>query len=184
MNAADVNLYLVGFMGTGKTTVGRAVAQRLGFALLDSDHEIERQEGHTIAEIFEQRGEAAFRKLERRYIESGHPSSRSVISCGGGLVVAQGMLELLQSRGVVICLHASIETILARTARHRHRPLLNVDDPDARVRTLFAEREPIYKRAGTVLLTDARPLNEIVAHVIRAWRREAADFARNRNDRR
>jgi len=177
MNATDVNLYLVGFMGTGKSTVGRAVAQRLGFTLRDSDHEIERQQGKAIAEIFASEGEAAFRGLERRFVESGHPATRVVVSCGGGLVVQPGMLELLQTRGVVICLHASIETILARTARHRHRPLLNVEDPEARVRALYAEREPIYKRAGTVLLTDARPLSDIVAHVIRAWRRESVDFA-------
>lgn len=178
MNATDVNLYLVGFMGTGKTTIGRAVSQKLGFELVDSDQEIERQQRRTIAEIFEQEGEVAFRKLERAYIENGHPTSRTVVSCGGGLIVPEGMLELLRSRGVVICLHASIETILARTARHRHRPLLNVEDPEARVRTLFAQREPIYKRAGTVLLTDSRPLTDIVAHVIRAWRRDAAEFVR------
>ena len=178
MNAADVNLYLVGFMGTGKTTIGRAAAQRMGFALLDTDHEIERQQGRTIAEIFSGSGEAAFRSLEREYIESGHPATRTVVSCGGGLVVPPGMLDLLQSRGVVICLHASIETILARTERHQHRPLLNVDDPNLRVRTLYAAREPIYKRAGTVILTDSRPLHEIVGHVVRAWRREAAEFVR------
>jgi len=178
MNADATNLYLVGFMGTGKSTVGRIVAKQMNFEFLDSDQEIERQQGRTIAEIFERDGEAAFRKLERAYIETGHPASRAVISCGGGLIVPDGMLELLRSRGVVICLHASIETILVRTARHRHRPLLNVEDPEARVRTLFAQREPIYKRAGTVLLTDSRPLNDIVAHVIRAWRRDAAEFVR------
>jgi shikimate kinase len=178
MNAADVNLYLVGFMGTGKTTIGRTVAQRIGFELLDSDHEIERLQGKTIADIFAAEGEPAFRQLERQFVESGHPPTRTVISCGGGLVVTPGLLEGLHERGVVICLHASIETILARTARHRHRPLLNVEDPDARVRALYAVREPIYKRAGTVILTDARPLGDIVAHVIRAWRRESADFAR------
>jgi shikimate kinase len=178
MNAADVNLYLVGFMGTGKTTIGRAAAQRLGFELVDSDHEIERQKGKTIAEIFAGEGEAAFRKFEREFVETGHPAMRTVVSCGGGLVVQPGMLDLLNSRGVVICLHASIETILARTSRHQHRPLLNVDDPDARVRTLYAAREPIYKRAGTVILTDSRSMTDIVAHVVRAWRREAADFAR------
>jgi shikimate kinase len=180
MNAAEVNLYLVGFMGTGKTTIGRAVAQRLGFALLDSDQEIERAQGRAIADIFATDGEAAFRAMERAYIERGHQATHAVVSCGGGLVVQPGMLAALQERGVVICLHASIETILARTARHRHRPLLNVEDPDAQVRALYAVREPIYKRAGTVILTDARPLNDIVAHVIRAWRREAADFVRAR----
>ncbi len=178
MNAADVNLYLVGFMGTGKTTIGRAVAQRLGFALVDSDQEIERQQGRTIAEIFAAEGEGAFRTMERVFIEGGHAATRAVVSCGGGLVVQPGMLEALKARGVVICLHASIETILARTARHRHRPLLNVEDPDVRVRALYAEREPVYKRSGTVILTDARPLNDIVVHVMRAWRREAGDFVK------
>lgn len=181
MNPADVNLYLVGFMGTGKTTVGRAVAQKIGFQVLDSDHEIERQQKKTIPEIFGHDGEPAFRAMEREFIEHGHPAERTLIACGGGLVVQPGMLALLKSKGVVICLHASLETILERTGRHRNRPLLAVDDPEARVRTLYAVREPIYKRSGTVILTDARPLQEIVPHVVRAWRRDAVDFARSRS---
>lgn len=178
MNSTDVNLYLVGFMGTGKTTVGRAVAQKLGFQLLDSDAEIERQQGRTVSEIFAQQGEPAFRALERSFIDGGHTAERTVIACGGGLVVQPGMLDLVKTKGVVICLHASIETILERTARHRTRPLLAVENPEERVRTLYAQREPIYKRCGTVVLTDSRPLGDIVAHVIRAWRRDAQDFVR------
>jgi len=178
MNAADANLYLVGFMGTGKTTIGRAVAQKLGFALLDSDHEIERQQGKTVADIFAQNGEPAFRVMEREFILNGHPAQRTVVACGGGLVVQPGMLAVLLGKGVVVCLHASIESILARTARQRSRPLLNVEDPEQRVRTLYAQREPIYKQAGTVILTDARPLQDIASHVMRAWRRDAGDFAR------
>ena len=178
MNAADVNLYLVGFMGTGKTTVGRAVAHRLGFHLLDSDHEIERLQGKAIPEIFAEAGELAFRAMERAFIEGGHPAERVVVSCGGGLVVQPGMLDQLKQKGVVVCLHASIETILERTARHRNRPLLAVEDPAARIRALFAAREPIYKQAGTVILTDSRPLQDVAGHVLRAWRRDAVDFAR------
>lgn len=180
MNPADVNLYLVGFMGTGKTTVGRALAHKTGFAALDSDHEIERLQGKTIPDIFAQEGEPAFRAMEREFIEHGHPAARTIVACGGGLVVQPGMLELLKSKGVVICLHASVETILARTARHRNRPLLAVEDPEARIKSLYAAREPIYRRAGTLILTDARPLHEIVAHVMRAWKRDAADFARGK----
>jgi shikimate kinase len=178
MNPADVNLYLVGFMGTGKSTVGRAVAQKLGFELLDSDVEIERQQGRTISDIFATDGEAAFRVMERAFIENGHPAQRTVVACGGGLVVQPGMLDALRQRGVVVCLHASIQTILDRTARHRTRPLLAVDNPEERVRTLYAQREPIYRRCGTLILTDSRPLLDITGHVIRAWRRDAADFAR------
>ncbi|MBI4623013.1 MAG: shikimate kinase [Verrucomicrobia bacterium] len=180
MNAAHVNLYLVGFMGTGKTTVGRTVAHKLGFHVLDSDHEIERRQGKTIPDIFAQHGEAAFRAMEREFIEHGHPAEGTVVACGGGLVVQPGMLELLKGKGVVVCLHASIETILARTARQRNRPLLEVENPEQRVRTLYAEREPIYRQSGTVILTDSRPLHDIVAHVMRAWRRDAVDFARGR----
>ena len=178
MNAADVNLYLVGFMGTGKTTIGRLVAQRIGFELIDSDAEIEKRAGKTIASIFEAQGEPAFRAMERRFIEAEHPEARVVVSCGGGLVVQPGMLELLRARGVVVCLHASLETILARTARHRTRPLLNVADPEAQIRALYTAREPIYRSAGSMILTDSRPLHDIVAHVVRTWRREAADYVR------
>ena len=172
------NLYLVGFMGTGKTTIGRAVAQRLQFQLLDSDHEIEREQGRPIPAIFATDGEKAFREMERRFIENGHPAVRCVVACGGGLVVQPGMLDALRTRGVVICLHASLETILKRTASNKNRPLLQVDDPMERLQVLYAEREPIYKRAGAVILTDHRPTGDIVAHVLRTYRREALEWSR------
>ncbi len=176
----DVNLYLVGFMGTGKTTVGRAVAQKLGFQLLDSDHEIERRKQKPVAQIFAEEGEVAFRVLEREFIEAGHPPRQQVVACGGGLIVPPGMLEMLQAKGVVMCLHASLDTILRRTQGNRNRPLLNVDDPGERIRTLFAQREPIYKRAGTTILTDGRQLTDIVSHVLRAYRREAEEWTKAR----
>src|SRR5688500_10234997 len=136
MNPADVNLYLVGFMGTGKTTVARGVGHKLGFQVLDSDHEIERVQGKTIPQIFAEDGEPAFRAFEREFVERGHPAERTVVACGGGLAVQPNMVEQLQAKGVVICLHASLETILARTARHRNRPLLEVENPEERIRLL------------------------------------------------
>ena len=178
MQPGGVNLYLVGFMGTGKTTVGRAVAHQLGFALLDSDHEIERQQGKPIPEIFAKQGEAAFRVMERAFVEGGHPATGTVVACGGGLVVQPGMLELVKSKGVVICLHASLETILRRTQGNKNRPLLDVENPMERIRALYAVREPIYNQAGSIILTDGRTLADIVQHVMRTYRREAADFAR------
>ena len=179
MHPGDVNLYLVGFMGTGKTTIGRAVAHRLGFALLDSDHEIERRQGKSIPQIFATDGEPAFRQMERAFVDGGHSEKRTVVACGGGLVVQPGVLELLRAKGVIICLHASLETILRRTQGNRNRPLLDVEDPMARIRTLYAAREPIYNQAGTVILTDGRPMLDIVQHVLRAYRREASEFARS-----
>jgi shikimate kinase len=166
-------------MGTGKTTVGRSVAHRIGFKCSDSDHEIERKSGKSIAQIFAEDGEPAFRLMEREYVEKGHAAERVVVSCGGGLVVQPGMLELVGKKGVIVCLHASIETILQRTGRYgKTRPLLDVADPDARARALYAEREAIYRQVGTVILTDSRPLSEIAAHVVRVWRRESVEFVR------
>lgn len=179
MNAEDVNLYLVGFMGTGKTTVGRAVAVRLGFDFVDSDIAIEKEQGRAVAEIFARDGEAAFRAMERKFILN-HPAQRTVVACGGGLVVQPGMTDLLATLGVTICLHASIETILERTGSQGDRPLLAVANPTERARRLFAEREPIYRQAGTLVLTDGRSVRDIATHVVRIWRREAAEFVRVR----
>ncbi len=171
-----VNLYLVGFMGTGKSTVGRVLGQRLGMRLIDSDAEIERRAGMPIAEIFSARGEIAFREFEREFIETGHPAEGCIVSCGGGLVLQEGMVARLRQQGVVICLTARPDTILARTQGHKTRPLLDVPDPLARITELLALREPVYRAAGTQVLTDQRPLGEIVAHVQRVYLREAREF--------
>lgn len=180
MQPNDVNLYLVGFMGTGKTTVSRIVAARLGHRWVDSDHEIERLQGRPIADIFATEGEAAFRAMERDFIVGGHSAERTVVACGGGLVIQEGMLAELQKRGVVICLHATVETILRRTAGSRQRPLLNVEDPEKRIRDLYAVRDPIYRRSGSVILTDNRPQIEVVQHVMRVYRRDAEDYLKAR----
>ena len=174
----ETNLYLVGFMGTGKTTIGRAVAYRLKYQLLDSDHEIELQEDRTVADIFADKGEGYFRELENKFIDEGHGKTKCVVACGGGLVVQPGMLDKLQKRGVVVCLHASLKTILKRTSANRNRPLLHVDDPMERLRNLYAEREPIYRRAGAVILTDNRPTSDIISHVLRVYRREVSERER------
>ena len=174
MTPPDTNLYLVGFMGTGKSTVGRLVARQLGFQFLDSDHEIERLQGRPIAQIFATEGEDRFRVMEREFIERGHAARGCVVACGGGLVVPPGMLELLRARGVVMCMHAPIDTIIRRTMHASHRPLLQVENPEQRLRELYAQREEIYRRTGTMVLTDSRPMREIAAHVLRVYRLEAA----------
>ncbi len=174
----DTNLYLVGFMGTGKSTVGRLVARQVGFDFVDSDHEIERLQGKPVSQIFAEQGEAAFRAMERGFVERGHPAKRCVVSCGGGLIVPPGMLELLRGRGVVVCMHAPIDTIIQRTLHATHRPLLAVENPEQRLRDLYAQREGLYRRSGTLVLTDKRPLREIAAHVLRVYRQEAGSFGK------
>lgn len=178
MASQDVNLYIVGFMGTGKSTIGRGVAQRLHMDFLDSDHEIERTAGRRITEIFETSGEAEFRRMERVFIESGHPARGCVIACGGGLIIPDGMLEAVSARGVLICLHASILTILDRVSRNQNRPLLAGDDSATEAAQLYAKREPIYRRAGTTILTEDRSVLDTVQHVQRIYRREAHEWER------
>jgi len=178
MNSPRINLYLVGFMGTGKSTVGRQVARRMNFKFIDSDHEIERVRGKSISAIFAEDGEPAFRQLERDFVERGHPADGCVVACGGGLIVPPGMLDLLRSRGIVVCMHAPIETILERILHTTHRPLMQAGDPSERLRELYAQREELYRRAGTMVLTDHRPLREIAAHVLRIYRREATGFGK------
>lgn len=172
------NLYLVGFMGVGKSAVGRRVARELGYRFIDSDRAIEKQLGKRIPEIFRTEGEAAFRAHERAFVESGHPESGCVVACGGGLVVPPGMADLLKRKGVVVCLFASIESILERTGRNKNRPLLNVPDPERRVRELLAEREPIYMNAGTCITTEGRSMGDVVRHLLRVYRGSARQFRR------
>jgi len=173
MNEPAPNLYLVGFAGTGKSTIGRLVAHRLGFVFFDSDFEIEQRHGKPVAQIFAEEGEAAFRELERKLIAEQLPANGSVVACGGGLIVPEGRLELLQSRGFVVCLHAPIEVLVERTRRTAHRPLLAGEDREQKVRELFARREPLYRRAGTMVLTGGRTKHDIAEHVLRIYQREA-----------
>ena len=157
-------------MGVGKSTVGGRLARVLNYSFFDSDEAIEKRVGKTIPEIFADEGEAAFRQYEREFIDFGHPTEGCVVSCGGGLVVQEGMTERLKSKGVVICLFASTESILKRTQRSENRPLLSVDDPEARIRELLAEREPIYMSAGICISTEGRSISEIVRHLQRTYR--------------
>ena len=165
-------------MGVGKSAIGRRAARGLGYKFLDSDDRIEKQVGQKISAIFAAEGEAQFRAYEREFIESGHPEQGCVVSCGGGLVIEEGMQDLLKSKGVVICLFASVESIIERTSRNKNRPLLNVANPEARVRELLAEREPIYMDSGACISTDGRTIPEVVKHMLRTYRACAKRFQR------
>ena len=160
------NLYIVGFMGVGKSTIGRKVARELGYHFIDSDKEIEKKTGQKISEIFANEGELAFREMEREFINNGHPESRCVVSCGGGLVVSKGVVKILKKKGLVISLFASTKSIIERIGRDRTRPLLDIDYPEERVRKMMAEREPIYKCAGNCITTDDQSVTEVVRQVM------------------
>ena len=164
------NLYLTGFMGTGKTSIGREVARALKFRFIDSDRWIEKQAGMKIPEIFAEKGETWFREQERRFIEEGHPSEGCVVSCGGGLILAEGMREAVREKGLLLALFASPETVLARTSRNRNRPLLQAEDPETKIRELMAEREPIYRAVDLAVSTDGRSFAEVRDAVLRIYR--------------
>ncbi len=158
-------------MGVGKSAVGYRLARELNYSFFDSDEVIEKRVGKTIPKIFAEDGEAVFRRYEREFIESGHPVEGCVVSCGGGLVVQEGMSERLKSKGVVICLFASVGSIVSRTQRSKSRPLLDVDDPESRIRELFAAREQGYMNAGICISTEGRSITEVVKHVLHTYRK-------------
>jgi shikimate kinase len=159
------NLALVGFMGAGKTTVGRLVARQLGFTFVDTDEVIESRTRRRIAELFAERGEPAFRALEREVLEELLTQGRLVLATGGGLVCQPGNLELLKSRALVVCLWASVETIWERVRHQTHRPLLQVPDPRAEIVRLLAAREPYYRQADVLVNSGLRSLREVATHV-------------------
>ncbi len=165
------NLYLVGFLGTGKSAVGQMAAQELGLRFIDSDDAIEQEVGKSVRAIFEEDGVPSFRVLERRFIEERHPDSGCLISCGGGLIVPPGMSELLNSKGIVVCLHAKPETVRERTKDGESRPALNIEDPLTRITELLKERETLYRDAGPAVHTDHRSIAEVAAEVCDVYRR-------------
>ena len=167
------NLYLVGFMGTGKSAVGLRVAEKLGFHFIDVDQAIEEEEGLSITQLFDQKGEEAFRELERNFIESGHPDSNCVVSCGGGLSVPDGMPELLKKKGVAVCLWATPEVIYERTKGNSTRPLLNVIDPLSSIRKLLEQREPRYRATGNLISTVDRGLAAVTDAVLRVYQSQS-----------
>ncbi len=153
-------------MGTGKSTVGRLVAEQLRFSFLDTDELIEARAGKSIRDIFAQDGEAVFREHERRVTEELKARTSTVIATGGGLAANEENLISLKSHALVVCLWASPEMIWERVRNQSHRPLLNDPDPLAKIHQLLTERQPYYRQADVLLNTAMRSLNEITQQVI------------------
>ena len=160
------NLALIGFMGTGKSCVGRLTADLLHFTFLDTDHVIEARAGKAVSDIFAQDGEPAFRQWEQKIVEELTHRKKTVIATGGGLPANPENLTSLKTHALVVCLWASPETIWERVRAHDHRPLLNEPDPLARIRELLATREPSYRQADVLVNTEMRSLREVAQHVI------------------
>ena len=170
-----VNLALIGFMGAGKTSVGRQAAEQLHFEFLDTDELIESGTGRTISEIFKTDGEPAFRALERQTVAELALRDRTVISTGGGLPVNPANLASLKTHALVVCLWASPEKIWERVKNQTHRPLLHDPAPQKKIRDLLAAREQFYKQADVLINTDIRSVREVVQQVVHQFRLEASD---------
>lgn len=138
------NVILIGFMGTGKTSIGRRVAQSLGFDFVDTDERIIEKAGMPITEIFAEQGEEKFRDLESTVLRSTTARKNQVISTGGGVVLREENREVLARSGYVIWLNASPEAILERVSRNQERPLLQAADPLGTIREMLKQREPLY----------------------------------------
>lgn len=161
------NLFLVGPMGAGKSTIGRQLARSLQRDFLDSDREIELRTGVDIPFIFEKEGEEGFRRRESEVIDDLTRKQDIVLATGGGAVTREINRRHLAERGTVIYLHTSVDQQLVRTARDRNRPLLQTENPRARLETLMAEREPLYRElASLVIETDGRSVKDVVREIV------------------
>jgi shikimate kinase len=160
------NIVLTGFMGAGKTAVGKELAQILGMKLIDVDTEIEKSEKMTINKIFSQFGEPRFREIETGMIQQIAAGKNLIISTGGGAVLKQENMDILREDGVIVCLKASPETILRRTSASNDRPLLKVENPLEKINQLLTFRKPFYEKADIMIDTENKTPLQIAEEII------------------
>lgn len=159
------NIVLIGFMGTGKTTIATQLARSLRMRYVSTDDLIEKREKRTINEIFTTDGEEYFRDVESAVVRDLSGQEGLVIDTGGGIVIRPENIEALKASGIVICLAADEEAIMERTKKYKHRPLLNVEDPKAKIRSLLAKRAPLYAKADHTIDTGALTARQVVAKI-------------------
>lgn len=177
MSRAD-NIFLIGAMGAGKSTIGRHLAELLGKEFQDSDQEIEKRTGASIPLIFEIEGEAGFRSRESSILDDLTRKSNMVLATGGGVILSADNRRILHARGVVVYLHAPLDTILQRTRRDRHRPLLQTADRRRTLEAILKAREPIYQQTADIVVETAHRSPMSVAREI-ARKLEILDIDEN-----
>ena len=167
------NVFLVGPMGAGKSTIGRLLAKELGFPFKDSDREIEARTGADIPWIFDVEGEEGFREREEAMIAELVQERGIVLATGGGVVMREANRTALADNGLVVYLCTSVDQQLQRTAKDRQRPLLQTADPEKVLRDLMARRDPLYREiAHLVIETDQRGPKTVVTSIIAKLARE------------
>ena len=161
------NIYLVGFMGTGKTAVGKELAERKKWRFVDLDYLIELREKRLITDIFAKEGEPYFRRAEKRALKEVAKEKKFVVACGGGIVINPENIQTMKESGIVICLTAKPEVILKRTSRCVHRPLLNVKNPEKQVELLLKLRAPYFAQADKIIDTSLVSVKEVADKILR-----------------
>ena len=166
------NIALVGFMGTGKSAVAIALAEKLGMDYVSTDDMAVLEEGgKTIHDIFKEKGEPYFRDVEARVVKKASEMQNVAIDCGGGVVLRDENLRHLKESGTVICLTATPAVIYERVKDHRHRPLLNVEDPQAAIRKLLTERAPFYGKADYTVDTSSLDVDGVVQRILKIFKK-------------
>ena len=160
------NIFLVGPMGAGKSTIGRQLASLLGLDFDDTDHEIQRRTGVDIPTIFDYEGEAGFRKREATVIDDLTQRGNLVLATGGGSVLSAENRKMLNGRGFVVYLYCTPEQQYERTLRDRSRPLLQTEDPLGTLQSLMAERDPLYRETADIVVTSEKRSASAVANEI------------------
>lgn len=165
------NIVLIGFMGTGKTSVGKIIAKKLGFKFVDVDELIERTTGMEISEIFSKFGEPRFRDIETEMIKLITQKTGQVIATGGGVVLRDENMELLKENGVIFCLEAPENVIFERVKHTKNRPLLQVENPEEKIKELLQMRMPLYKKADFCICTEGLTPEEVAEKIIKEYER-------------
>jgi len=189
------NIYLVGFMGTGKTAVGKELAKKKNrlenrglasnkpegnglasfgqshsqsqWQFVDLDELIELKEKRAIQDIFAKEGEPYFRRIEQETLKEVSKEKKFVVACGGGIVINKNNIKIMKDTGIIICLTASPSVILKRTSEYKHRPLLNVDSPKKQIELLLKLRAPYYAQADKTINTSKISVKEVVDKIIK-----------------
>jgi shikimate kinase len=161
------NIALVGFMGTGKTAVARRLAGDMGKKYISTDELIEKREKRSINDIFRDEGEPYFRKVEKEVVKEVSEKRDQIIDAGGGVILDSENVENLKRGGIIICLWAEPRAIYERTKRHGHRPLLNVNDPEKRIKEMVEHRRPFYEKADFRVDTTDLDIDSVVKEVKR-----------------
>lgn len=166
------NLFLIGFMGTGKTTISEELQKKTGRELLDMDKEIERKEGKTVSEIFEQEGEDYFRNLETEFLKEMQKKESVIVSCGGGVPLREVNVEEMRKSGVIVLLSATPQTIYERVKDSHDRPILEENKSAAFIQKLMEKRQPFYQKAADLeICTDGKSVEKIVKEITDALTR-------------